>query len=96
MDFPSPYIPFHFNMAIDEVVNTFQDLNVDGLNAKVSSTGSFESFHMAPGCTRCRCHPTHLRPSPLVCLGCLEVGQVPPLKCMVRDHAKTKMLRASP
>jgi hypothetical protein len=36
-------------MAIDDVVNAFQDLDIDGLDAEVSSTGSFESFHTAPG-----------------------------------------------
>jgi hypothetical protein len=35
-------------MAIDNVTNAFQDLDIDGLDAEVSSTGSFESFHTAP------------------------------------------------
>jgi hypothetical protein len=49
MAFPLPYPTSSFTMAVDDVINTFQDLDVDRLDAKVGSTGSFESFHMAQG-----------------------------------------------
>jgi hypothetical protein len=49
MAFPSPYPHSPFNTVIDDVVNAFQDLDIDGLDTKVSLTGSFKSFHMVQG-----------------------------------------------
>jgi hypothetical protein len=48
MDVPLPLPHSNSTQAIDNVVNALQDLNVDGLDAEVGSTGSFELFHMAP------------------------------------------------
>jgi hypothetical protein len=49
MAFPLPYPHYTFDMAIDDIINAFQDLDVNRLDAKVGSTSSFESFHMAQG-----------------------------------------------
>jgi hypothetical protein len=46
MAFPSLYSTFTLPTAVDDIANAFQDLNIDGLDAEVSSTGLFESFHM--------------------------------------------------
>jgi hypothetical protein len=49
MAFPSPYLTSLSTMAIDNIINAFQDLDIDRLDAEVSSTGSFESFYMVQG-----------------------------------------------
>jgi hypothetical protein len=46
MAFPLPYLTFKLSNAADDVITALQDLLLDELNAKVGSTGLFESFQM--------------------------------------------------
>jgi hypothetical protein len=103
MAFPSPYLTFTLPTMADDVIplsKTSPSMSLMQRSALPALLSHFtqrkNSMRPQQSCIKCKCHPICLRPSPLVCLECLEDGQVPPPKCMVRSHVKMKKHMVSP